>query len=339
MNNSPISQAMLMAAGLGTRLKPFTDHVTKALMPIMNIPVAQFSIDSLRLAGVQKIVANIHHQASQTEQQFLNLDRGETSLILSDESKQLLGSAGGIRHAIQHFGKDPFYLANADVLCDIDWVSLGREHRRLKESRGVVLTLALFPFSSQGGSYREITFDFQTRLIQGLGTLVQNRPFFIGAAVIEPEALEEVPGEGTAEFVPTILEPAIRSKKAGVYLAQGNWFDIGSPSLWLDTHLSMMSLLERGRFQNSYGHQWRKRIEAANVRLAEKTWASRNSSSKVNRSGWVGPCYWSGETSGDEIPPRKFGPSAVLYGNIPSNLPSLQLQGGIGMAGNWVNVP
>lgn len=335
MNQSYVNQAMLMAAGLGTRLRPFTDHLTKALMPVMNVPIAQFSIDSLRLAGVQKIVANVHHQADQTKKKLISLDRGEVALHLSDESQQLLGSAGGLRQAMHYFGNDPFFLANADVLCDIDWLALGREHQKLRERRGVQVTLAAFPKASQGGVYREILFDHQTRLIQGLGSVVQNRPFFIGAAVIEPEALQNVPLQGPAEFVPTILEPAIRASKAGIYLAQGNWFDIGSPALWLDTHLALMNLLERGRFQNNYGHQWRKRIEQTNVRLTHQVWTTRQDTSKVTRSRWLGPCYWSSYTSDLAQPPRELGSSAVLYGAAPTQVP---LQHGIGLGGNWVSV-
>jgi hypothetical protein len=145
---------------------------------------------------------------------------------------------------------------------------------------------------------------------------------------VEPEALSGVPGAGPCEFVPTILLPAIQARKAGVFLADGIWHDIGSPALWHATHLSLM------RAQESVGlpPRWRRRIESVNLRIAQETWISRRSRHPRHAAGWAGPCYWSSEGDDTAQGPRNFGPRSVLYGATEESV----LSDGIGMNGIWV---
>src|SRR4051794_34692208 len=95
-----ISTAMIMAAGVGSRLRPFTDLKAKALLPVLGIPVIQFQMDSLVHSGVSRLVVNVHHHAVSTQEGLQSLDRGASALQTSDESGLLLGSAGGIRNAL-----------------------------------------------------------------------------------------------------------------------------------------------------------------------------------------------------------------------------------------------
>ncbi len=335
------SQAMLMAAGLGTRLRPFTDVTTKALLPLLGIPVAQFTLDSLLSSGVQTIVANIHHDAARTRAGLLALESGQATLKISDESQGLLGSAGGIRKALTHFRGKSFFLANSDVLCDVDYKALSDCHQKLRARWGVHLTLAVFGAGPPGGSYREIIFDSQAGLITGIGALAEGRPFFVGAAILEPDALSHVPKDGPAEFVPTILEPAIRERRAGVFFSSGSWFDIGSPSLWLGTHLSILDHLESDYFPNQFALQWKKRFQEFNLRISERLWISRRSSHSPRAQGnfkWVAPGYWDGSQDGEFNPvptPQILGPRAVLYGAIPGRHAFEQ---GIGYGGKWMSI-
>jgi mannose-1-phosphate guanylyltransferase len=322
----PVTRAMLMAAGLGTRLRPFTDLVPKALMPVMGIPVAQYALDSIAHAGVRKSVVNIHHHAAQAREGVLGLERGAMELVISDESDLLLGSAGGLRKALPHFDGEPFFLVNADVLCDIDLSALARRHEELRNRWNVALTLAVFPEPPTTGKYREIYLDSETGLVSGFSPdLRTGRPFFIGSAVLEHDALRDVPMSGPSEFVPTILEPMIREKRVGFHLVRGAWKDIGSPELWLDSHLYLIRALETGRL----AERWRKRIESVNRRLANEIWVSR-SSSHVSAMNWAGPCYYSGA-----LPPAVLGPSSVLYG-APSE--DTGLSAGIGLGGKWAAI-
>ena len=341
-----IKSAMLMAAGLGTRLLPFTQFQTKALLPVLGVPVAQYAIDSLLHYGVEQIVANVHHQASQAAVGISALEYGAARLMVSDESFQLLGSAGGIRKALSYFEGRPFFLANADVLSDVDWSALAACHQKLRSEANVVLTLTVFSAGPTGAKYREIHFDSSRGLITSLGALAEGRPYFVGAAVLEPEALSSVPDGVPSDFVKSILEPAISSGRAGVYLSQGSWFDIGEPKLWLKTHLALINMMEQGQCQGASSVLWNGRIARHNLKLRDGIWVSRKSIGQGGEPGvskWIAPCYWNGESplsfSGDGREghsstnlPQQLGPEAVLYGPCREGG---KYSRGIGFAGEW----
>lgn len=327
-----VQQAMLMAAGLGTRLRPFTRHEPKALFPLLGVPVAQFALDSLARAGVRTVVANTHHMAERARAGLGRLDAGGAALLISDESDLLLGSAGGLRKALPRFGSDPFFLVNSDVLSDVDLGALASAHERLRARWGVTLTLAVFERGPGNGRYRELVLERASGLIRGLRELAFGKPFFIGSAVIEPEALSQVPQGGPAEFVPSILEPAIQAGKAGFHACSGVWKDIGSPALWLDAHLHLLRALERGTLHRA----WRLRLERVNRRIGQEIWVSKGSPRLIRGSEWAGPSYWDGRRSEIvHVPCRALGPRAVLYGSVPE---SGHLESGIGFQGEWVQI-
>ncbi len=341
MKFKSITKAMLMTAGLGTRLRPFTLLKTKALLPLLGDPISQYTIDSLAYCGVSSVVANLHHHFEKSRVGLSCLDFHGGQLSLSDESDCILGSAGGIRKAIHHFGNDPFYLANADVLCDIDWTALARQHHRLRSQWGVSLTLAIFPKGPSGGAYREIQLDSSGQLILGLGDVMPYRPFFVGAAVLEPEAFWSLPAESPADFIDTILRPAIQRGKAGAFLTSGSWYDIGTPELWLNTHLQMINRMEIGNFPSPISRLWKNRIESTNWRFGERVWISKKSrhlllgkESIVSLFDWAAPMYWDGRGEKLIRAPKNCGPQAVVYGD-PSN--SLDLKNGIGFGEYWVS--
>lgn len=320
-----------MAAGLGTRLQPFTSAETKALLPVLGIPIAQYSLDALQTAGVQTVIANIHHRAVQARAGLLALDYQGMDLHVSDESSLLLGSAGALKKAENQLGKDPFFLANADVISTMNWRELALCHQRLRKKAGVQVTLGVFQHGAQSsprGAYREVFFNPQTSLITGLGGLEVGRPFFMGAAVVEPEVLEGLPHGTPLEFVPEILIPAIQAHKAGVFLKQGAWFDIGSPQLWSSAHFELMEGISIHPLFAS--QPWVKRVQEFNQQIAPQVWISKRS---LLPSGFSGPLYWDARKD-PSFCPRALGPSVVLYGEMDR---MIQLTEGIGFDGKWVH--
>lgn len=378
MESPRIKRAMIMTAGLGTRLKPFTNQRTKALLPILGVPSVQFALDSLSSSGVSRVVCNVHHHAEGTKQGLLTLDRGGVDeLLLSDESRELLGSAGGLRNALPLLGEDEaFFLTNADVLCDVDWRRLEKRHRELKKKRNVSMTLALFRQGPGTGSYREILFDEAEGLVTGLGALAVGRPFYIGAAVVEPDALLGLREGIPAEFGSELLVPAIEAKRVGIYLTEGEWFDIGSPSLWLETHLALIKRFEEmmARRPEPKGSlsRWKNRIEAHSKRIQEGVWISRTLLPSLacdeNTGMRGGPSYLGilpedfeelkNFLKMDEKGRRKTVFNPVLFSPLPDlqaravyymraseenpkNFPSsfLAPHDGIGMGSEWVDCP
>lgn len=306
---------MLMTAGLGTRLRPYTERVPKPLLPLMGVAMAQFALDQLLEAGVSRVVANAHHQPERLALGLRSLDLGSAELAISDESALLLGSAGGIRKALPLLGVEPFYYVNADVLNEVDLRALALRHRALRSRWGVLLTLAILPGLPSASRYRELFLDDSGDRVAGLGAPTAGRPFFASAAVIEPEALASLPEGVPLEFVPEVLEPAIRSGRAGAYLAEGGFEDIGSPELWLDAHVSMLGRLETGRVPQ----RWRRRIESVNRRVAPGIWVSKKARRWLSCSEWSAPAYWSPAGDPRATPPAALGPRGVLYGTAPKS--------------------
>jgi NDP-sugar pyrophosphorylase family protein len=112
-------KAMIFAAGLGTRLKPYTDHMPKSLVPVAGKPMLEHVIIKLKSAGVNEIVINVHHFAQQIIDFLKEKDNFGIKIWISDETEQLLDTGGGIKKAAPYFD-EPFIVHNADILSNVD---------------------------------------------------------------------------------------------------------------------------------------------------------------------------------------------------------------------------
>ena len=125
--------AMLFAAGLGTRLKPFTDTHPKALLPLAGKPLLQWQIEQLRAAGITDIVVNVHHYAYQIKTYLQAHDFGCT-IRISDEREALLDTGGGLRKAMHETLKvsneAPWLVCNVDILSTIRLPQFIASHRQ-----------------------------------------------------------------------------------------------------------------------------------------------------------------------------------------------------------------
>jgi MurNAc alpha-1-phosphate uridylyltransferase len=106
--------AMILAAGLGTRMRPLTDWLPKALIPVAGRTMIDRVLDRLVAAGVTRAVVNVHHLADQVEAHLAN--RRDLEILVSDERAGLLDSGGGIQHARKMLGEAPIFVANTDSL-------------------------------------------------------------------------------------------------------------------------------------------------------------------------------------------------------------------------------
>jgi len=121
-----ITQAMILAAGLGTRLRPLTYILPKPLLPVGGVPLIDRNLKILKKAGVKKVVINLHHLGSLIEQHVGDGKRYGLKVIYSRE-KKILGTGGGIKRARKFLGSDPFYVLNADVFTNIDLKKVSAE--------------------------------------------------------------------------------------------------------------------------------------------------------------------------------------------------------------------
>jgi NDP-sugar pyrophosphorylase family protein len=117
-------KAMIFAAGLGTRLKPLTDTMPKALVPLAGKPLLQWQVEKLRDAGITDIIVNVHHFPDQIIEAVRANDGWGCNITVSDERDQLLDTGGGLKKAISNLqspiSNSPILACNVDILSNID---------------------------------------------------------------------------------------------------------------------------------------------------------------------------------------------------------------------------
>lgn len=151
-------KALVFAAGLGTRLKPFTDFHPKALVEVGGRPMLELVMERLIDAGVAEIVVNVHHYASQITD-FISSRSWPVPVKVSDESEMLLDTGGGLLKAASLLGSDePVLIHNADIYTDINLSELLQAHL---ECGTALATLAVSERSTQ----RLLVFDAEMRML------------------------------------------------------------------------------------------------------------------------------------------------------------------------------
>ena len=220
--------AMVLAAGLGTRMRPLTDATPKALVPVAGRTLIDRVLDKLAEAGVERAVVNVHHFADQVEAHL----RGRTDLevLISDERSGLLDSGGGIQHARALLGEEPFFVANIDSLW-IEGATPALEALKAAwEPRAMDLLLLLV---ARGNG---IGFEGpQGFLMDGIGRLTHSTspdvvtPFAnVGFGILKPQILD---GHGDTGFsiVPIWHRLQADGRLHGVVM-DAFWMHVGDPA-------------------------------------------------------------------------------------------------------------
>jgi NDP-sugar pyrophosphorylase family protein len=240
---------MVLAAGLGTRLRPFTDRIPKPLIPLHGVPCMEYALLAMREAGLGEVAVNLHTHPGQIRTYLRSDPVPPLRFHESDESRLLLGSAGGIRRMFDVLKEGPVVSMNADVLHLAPLSGLQGKHAELRQKYGVWMTLVLASgeaVARSGGSYREILVDEASGLVRAFGEKKTHVPFFTGTAIFEKEAFSRLAPGAPAEFVPGVLEPAIRAGKVGFLSSDALWLDIGSPALWFEAEVRLRTLVGSG---------------------------------------------------------------------------------------------
>lgn len=143
---------MIFAAGMGSRLKPLTDKMPKALVPVNGKPMLEHVLLKLKAAGFFRIVINIHHFGEQILQFLESNNNFGLNIDISDERDYLMDTGGGIKHAARYLeGDEPFLVHNVDILSNVDLSVMYRHH---VESNAAVTLLV-----SRHSSTRQLFFD------------------------------------------------------------------------------------------------------------------------------------------------------------------------------------
>jgi len=186
---------MIFAAGLGTRLKPLTDHMPKALVPVAGKPILEHVIGKLKAAGFDEVVINVHHFADQIIDFLKEKDNFGIRIWISDESEELLDTGGGIKKAAPYFD-EPFLVHNADILSNIDLKAMYNYH--LTSSNDATLLV------SPRKTVRYLLFDEGNRLQGWVNKdTLQTKP---EGLVYHPEVQKEYAFGGIHVISPTLFK-------------------------------------------------------------------------------------------------------------------------------------
>lgn len=217
--------AMVLAAGLGTRMRPITDTLPKPLVEIAGRTLLDRGLDALAGAGVEKAVVNVHHLSAMIAAHVAGYTKPR--IIISDESDRLLDSAGGIVRALPELGPDPFYILNADTF----WIERGTpELERLAatwdDARMDILLMLANPADSTGHSgSTDFLLDDDGRLARG-----RNHPeglIYGGAGIVHPRIFEGADAE--PHSLNLYFDRAIAAGRLFGVAMNGHWITVGTP--------------------------------------------------------------------------------------------------------------
>jgi len=225
-------KAMILAAGYGTRLKPLTNRLPKALVKIAGTTLLEIVISKLIKIGVSEIIINTHHFAEMMQQFLIEKKYFGIRIEISYEPT-ILGTGGGLKKALYFFDdEEPFILHNVDVISDIDLLEMIRYHKH----NSALSTLAI----QNRDTTRYLLFDSTNQLcgrrdvVSNKAELVkkpENAPqmvAFNGIHVLSPNIFKFMENEGFFSIIDTYLICAARGEKImGFFMEDQYWKDVG----------------------------------------------------------------------------------------------------------------
>ncbi len=228
--------AMVLAAGLGTRMRPLTDKIPKPLVPVAGKPLLDYALDKLADAGVTTAVVNVHYLADQIERHLA--DRRTPAIVFSDEREKLLDTGGGVVKALPQLGQTPFFHVNSDTLW-IDGVTpnLTRLAQAFDPAHMDALLLLAPTAGSVGYTGKG---DFAMDADGTLRRRAENEvlPFvYAGVALLAPTLFADAP-PGVFSLNLLFDLAAAKGRLAGLRL-EGLWMHVGTPEAIAEAEAAM----------------------------------------------------------------------------------------------------
>jgi mannose-1-phosphate guanylyltransferase len=239
-------EAVILAGGFGTRLKPLTYTRAKSLLPILNKPMVSYLIESLP-KEVNKVILAVNYRKRQIEEYLDNTDF-DKEFIVNDEPKPL-GTGGAVKFAEKHI-TDSFFVLNSDIICSINLGEMIKFHSK----NNAVSTISLWPVENVS--------EFGVADVKENGNIIrfvekpkpEDAPSnFInaGAYYMEPEILDYIDTDRLVSMEKEIFPQIINdTKRFFGYKFQGYWMDIGRISSYIDVN---KFLIEKQRIKNCQG--------------------------------------------------------------------------------------
>ena len=231
--------AFVLAAGLGTRMRPLTEHRPKPLVPVCGVPLLSYSLALCARHGLREVVVNAHWLHEQVE--AWAGEREGVHVSVSTEIPEILGTGGGLRKVMDDMA-DHFAVLNGDVLHNIDLTAL---LAAIPEG-GAAMALRRDP--EDAPRYGIVAGDKRGRIVELTNVAraetdgsYPRDTHFTGIHAMSRAALQRVPGSGFACVVRTAYRSLVPEHKVASFVADGPWLDAGDPASYLDANLAVLS--------------------------------------------------------------------------------------------------
>lgn len=236
---------MILAAGLGTRLRPLTDNTPKALVNLAGKPLLQHVLERLASFGISEIIVNAHHFKDQISA-FVETNKQFGMRVVVSSENELLDTGGGIRKAAWFFDDgQPFVVHNVDVWSDLDLKAMHDFHQQ----QGGVATVAV----RRRKTSRYLLFDDHNRLcgwesvrdadVKLMRQVADVQRFsFMGMQILSPQIFEYMPDHGPFSIIDTYLKLAADQQSVHGFIAQNcRWADLGRPEQLAEIEQEIMN--------------------------------------------------------------------------------------------------
>lgn len=230
-------KAMIFAAGLGTRLKPFTENHPKALAIVNGKPLLQRNIEYLKSFGIDEVVINVHHFADQIIEFLEENNYFGIKITISDETDQVLETGGGLVKAKTNF-KEDFLVMNVDILTDLHLTNFIKAHQENK----ALVTLAVSDRNSSRKLYfndkkelkgwRNLKTEEEIKAVDSLDDL--NDLAFSGIHVINPALFDKITETGKFSIMKVYMDLMKTESIIGFNHSGGILIDVGRPESVLE---------------------------------------------------------------------------------------------------------
>ncbi len=240
-----IRQAMIFAAGLGTRLYPLTGKTPKALVEVAGKAMLERVIEKLKAYGIQRLIINLHHFPDQIRSFVRQKNNFGIEILFSDESDLLLDTGGGLKKAAKLFDpSQPILLHNVDVLSGLDFSRLVDYHQEsnaiatLFVQKRISSRYFLFDKNQRLSGWRNVKSGEEIIPVKPVGELVELA--FNGVHLINPEFLDLITEDGKFSIVQVYLRLAASHQIVGYRNDVAPYIDIGKPESLKDAGLLLL---------------------------------------------------------------------------------------------------
>ena len=219
-------KSFILAAGYGTRLKPITNNLPKALVSVWGKPAISHVVDKLVKVGIREFVVNLHHLGDKIKR-YLSVSYPDLKFIYSFEN-EILGTGGGLKKVSSFLMDDDFVIHNCDIITDMDLQRAISYHK--KESNDVTLLVM------ERSTPRKLCFDDDMRLTGWVnedknlfkGDIKGSKRYaFCGIHIVNPSVFEFMPSDDVFEIFDFYIANSERIKISAILMEPRYWYDIG----------------------------------------------------------------------------------------------------------------